>query len=153
MIIKFIKDHPTGIQEGRVQEVSPKFGNRMISEGYAEEGTQTDLGEFRKSIEDAKKDSLAEFEAKQAEELKAKQEAEANTIKTKDSDCGCGQNHEGEGKCEKCEAKEKELSSLTKTEIQKIAKENNFPEEEWKSLNKEPLIEYVAPKLVSLENK
>ena len=94
MIIKFIKDHPTGIQEGRVQEVSPKFGNRMISEGYAEEGTKTDLDEFRKSIEDAKKDSLAEFEAKQAEELKAKQEAEANTIKTKDSDCGCGQNHD-----------------------------------------------------------
>ena len=153
MIIKFIKDHPVGIQEGTVQEVNEKFGNRMISEGYAEEGTQTDLDEFRKSIEDAKKQSLAEFEAKQTEELKAKQEAEANVIKTTDSDCGCGQKHEGEGECEECANKKEELSLLKKSELQELAKENNFPEEEWKSLNKEPLIEYIGPKLVNLESK
>ena len=86
------------------------------------------------------------------DELKAKQEAEANQIKTK-SGCGCGQKHEGETICPKCEKKKEELSSLKKSELQDLAKENNFPEEEWKSLNKEPLIEYIAPKLVNLENK
>lgn len=124
----------------------------MISEGYAEEGTQTDLDEFRKNIEEEKKAKINQLIEKQAEELKAKQEAEANQIKTK-SGCGCGQKHEGETICPKCEKKKEELSSLKKSELQDLAKENNFPEEEWKSLNKEPLIEYIAPKLVNLENK
>lgn len=39
-----------------------------------------------------------------------------------------------------------DFSKLKKAELHKVATENNYPEEEWKSLNIEPLREYISAK-------
>jgi hypothetical protein len=37
MKIKFIKDHPVGIKKGLVTTNNPRWCNKMILDGYAEE--------------------------------------------------------------------------------------------------------------------
>jgi len=105
MIIEFTKDHPAGITKGTVKELDAKFSQKMIDEGFAKESNQTDLDNFRKSLQDATQAKLVELQTKEAETLKAKQEAA--TIKTKEEDCGCGDTpkEEGEEECEECKKK------------------------------------------------
>lgn len=102
MIIKYTKQHPVGIEKGTVQKVDSNFGNRMISEGYAEEAKQTDLDKFRKTIEDKKKKQLEALQKKNAEKVTAKKEPTA-----KQKDCGCNDKPkaEGEEECEECKKK------------------------------------------------
>jgi len=107
MIIEFIKHHPVGIQEGTIKELDAKFAQKMIDQGFANESNQTELDNFRKSLQDATKTKLANIQAQQAEQIKAKQDQEAAVIKTKDEDCGCGDKvkKEGEEECEDCKKK------------------------------------------------
>jgi len=147
MIVEFIKNHPVGIPNGTIKELDEKFAQKMIDQGFAKESNQTELDNFRKSLQDATKTKLANIQAKQAEQIKAKKDQEAASIKTKEEDCGCGDKvkKEDSGACEDCERK-KELSSLKKDEIIVLVEKLGLPEEEYNSLNKDPLIEYLISK-------
>jgi hypothetical protein len=92
MIIKFIKEHPTGIKKGSVHEVDEKFAERMIVCQFAKKSTKKELEAFKKSIKDKEQARLKALEEIQAEERKVRLEAIP-----KEKDCGCG------GKAEDCE--------------------------------------------------
>lgn len=49
MFVKFIKEHPAGIKEGRIVETSVTEGKGYIKEKYAEESTKEAFDKFKSS--------------------------------------------------------------------------------------------------------
>jgi len=49
MNVTFIKDHVSGLLEGRVIEVSKKHGERLIEEGYARESSDSEIKDFHEN--------------------------------------------------------------------------------------------------------
>jgi hypothetical protein len=142
MIIEFTKEHPAGIPKGSVKKVDNKLGERMVSEGFAIESTQEAFNKKVEALQEADKQKAIELE-----KINAKYEKErvkSLTVKTK-KDCGCGDKVKEEGEeCEEC--RKKELSAMTKGEITALIEKLELPEEEYKSLNKDLLIDYLISK-------
>ena len=50
MIVKFVKTHKIGIQEGVVKKLDEKIANRFIEEGYAKKSNEKEYKAYLKKI-------------------------------------------------------------------------------------------------------
>lgn len=100
MIIKFIKNHPAGIQKGTVQKADEKFAQRMIESNFAKKSTKKELDSYIKGIKDQEAERLKVLEEMRTEAKKLQQKAQQEA-KAKEKDCGCGKVAD----CEECKDK------------------------------------------------
>lgn len=69
MYIKFIKRHSIGIKKGVVAKVNPKFGEKMVADGYAETSNESAFEDFKKvhyGIEEVKVEKVEKKPKKKA---------------------------------------------------------------------------------------
>ena len=62
MIIKFVKNHISGLAKGTVHEVTTDLGKRMIDTKFAKEGTQEELNNYKKGVKAGLEERAAELQ-------------------------------------------------------------------------------------------
>lgn len=73
--ITFVKDHPSGLKEGRTVEFEFTHSARLISEGFAKAAEGEDLEAKTKEYEDGQAEIAAKIKAR-TDQIKAERDAE-----------------------------------------------------------------------------